>query len=405
METKMTILFIGKKSRITRHQLLPIYLRVTVEGNRFEVATHQHVKPTEWSPTAGKVKGRSETAMETNIALDVIRKRVYDYRERILIENRNFTVNTLREKWFGEDRNRRTLFGVFRSSILDIEKIVDKGLYKKSTLVKYKTTEKHLIEFMQWRNNGCDILLIDLKIEFAGTFVYYLQTEKCLSINSSAKMIKNLKKVIRDCVDKDWLDRDPFDRFKIKHTDPKVPHLSEEELKAIEQKEITIERLALVRDLFLFSCYTGFAYVDVANLTADHIKIGIDGNRWLIKNRQKTDISERVPILPPVAQILKKYENHFKLNKSRKLLPVPSNQKLNAYLKEVADICGITTKITFHIARHTFATTVTLENGVPIDSVSKMLGHRSIKTTQIYAKITDKKISDDTRNLHQKLSY
>jgi site-specific recombinase XerD len=153
-----------------------------------------------------------------------------------------------------------------------------KGLYKKSTLVKYKTTEKHLTEFLQWRNNGCDILLIDLKIEFAGTFAYYLQAEKGLSINSSAKMVKNLKKVIRDCVDKDWLDKDPFDRFKIKHTDPKVPHLSAEELKAIEQKEITIERLALVRDLFLFSCYTGFAYVDVANLTADHIKIGIDGN-------------------------------------------------------------------------------------------------------------------------------
>lgn len=140
----------------------------------------------------------------------------------------------------------------------------------------------------------------------------------------------------------------------------------------------------------------------MANLTTDHVKIGIDGNKWLIKNRQKTDISERVPILPPAARIPKKYENHFRLGKSTKLLPVPSNQKLNAYLKELADICGISTKITFHIARHTFATTVTLENGVPIDSVSKMLGHRSIKTTQIYAKITDKKISDDTQKLFHK---
>lgn len=405
METKITILFYGKKSRITRHQLLPIYMRVTIEGKRFEVATHQHVNPTEWSSSAGKIKGRSETATQTNMALDVIKKRVYDYKERILIENRNFTVNTLREKWFGEDPSKRTLLGVFRLSILDLDRLVSKGLYKKSTLVKYKSTEKHLIEFLKWRNNGCDILLIDLKIEFAGNFVYYLQSEKGLSINSSGKMMKNLKKVIRDCVDRDWLDKDPFGRFKIKHTDPKVPHLSAQELKAIEQKDITIERLALVRDIFLFSCYTGFAYVDVANLTADHIKIGIDGNKWVIKNRQKTDISERVPILPPVTQILKKYEKHCKSTKGRTLLPVPSNQKLNAYLKELADICGITTKITFHIARHTFATTVALENGVPIDSISKMLGHRSIKTTQIYAKITDKKISDDTRMLHQKLSY
>lgn len=140
----------------------------------------------------------------------------------------------------------------------------------------------------------------------------------------------------------------------------------------------------------------------MAHLTLDHIKIGIDGKKWLIKNRQKTEISERVPILPPVARILKKYQHHSEITKTERLLPVPSNQKLNAYLKELADICGITTRVTFHIARHTFATTVTLENGVPIDSVSKMLGHRSIKTTQIYARVSDKKISNDTQGLFRK---
>ena len=168
-----------------------------------------------------------------------------------------------------------------------------------------------------------------------------------MTINSLGKMIKNLKKVIRDCVDKDWLDKDPFFRYKVKHIDPKVPHLSAEELKALEEKDITIERLALVRDLFIYSCYTGFAYIDIAKLTAAHIHNGIDGRGWLIKNRQKTDISERVPILPPVAYILKKYQTHTELSKTTKLLPVPSNQKSNAYLKELADICGITARITF----------------------------------------------------------
>lgn len=402
MEPKMTILFIGKKSRTTRHQLLPIYLRVTIRGKRFEASTHQHVKPSEWSPSAGKIKGRSETAVETNMALDVIKKRVYDYKDRIHIENRDFTVNTLREKWFGEDRNKRTLLGVFRLSIMDLEKLVIRGIYQKSTLVKYKSTENHLIEFLQWRNNGCDVLLVDLRMEFAGHFVYYLQAEKGLSINSSGKMIKNLKKVIRDCVDKDWLDKDPFWRYKVKHLDPKIPHLSAEELKRIEEKEISIERLSRVRDIFLFSCYTGFAYVDVASLTAEHIKIGPDGKKWLIKCRQKTGISERVPLFPQALCILNKYENHPRLSNSSKLLPIPSNQKVNAYLKELADICGIQTQITFHIARHTFASTVTLENGVPLGSVSKMLGHRSIKTTQIYAKVSDKKISDDTKILFRK---
>ena len=402
MEPKMTILFIGKKSRITKHDLLPIYMRVIIEGNRFEVATHWHVDSTLWSSSSGKVTGRSDSAVETNMALDLIKKKVYEYKEQLYIENRHFTVNSLREKWYGEDRNKRTLLGVFRTRIMDFEKLVAKGVYRKSTLTKYKSTEKHLLNYLQWQNAGHDVLLVDLRIEFAGNFEYYLQAEKGLAINSSGKMIKNLKKVICDCVDKDWLDKDPFYRYKVKHIDPKIPHLSADELRALEEKEITIERLAVVRDIFLFSCYTGFAYVDVANLTNDHIKIGVDGERWLIKSRQKTGIPEIVPIFPPVLRILNKYENNFKLRNSKKLLPVPTNQKVNAYLKELADICGIQTRITFHIARHTFASTVTLDNGVPIDSVSKMLGHRSIKTTQIYAKVSDKKISDDTRRLFKK---
>jgi len=182
---------------------------------------------------------------------------------------------------------------------MDFEKLVAKGVYRKSTLTKYKSTEKHLINYLKWQNTGLDALLVDLRLEFASNFEFYLQAVKGLSINSSGKMLKNLKKVVRDCVDKDWLDKDPFYRYKVKHTDPTIPHLSADELKALEEKEITIERLAAVRDIFLFSCYTGFAYVDVANLTTDHIKIGVDGKQWLIKSRQKTGISEIVPIFPP----------------------------------------------------------------------------------------------------------
>jgi site-specific recombinase XerD len=402
MEPKMSILFIGKKSRITKHQLLPIYLRVVINGKRFEVSTHQHVKPSEWSASAGRVTGRSLSALQINTELDLVKRKVYDYKERILVEEREFTVTSLREKWFGQDRNSRTLLEAFRISILDLQKLVTTGAYKKSTLTKYLTTEKHLIAFLEWRNAGVDVLLMDLRHEFACQFEYYLLSEKRMSINSSGKMIKNLKKVIRDCVDKDWLDKDPFYRYKVKHIDYKIPHLSAEEIKKIEDKEIEIPRLALVRDLFLFSCYSGFAYIDVAQLTTDHVKTGIDNKKWLIKNRQKTDIPERVPILPPVKKILDKYETLRSPTAERKLLPVLSNQKVNAYLKELADICGIATKLTFHIARHTFATTVTLENGIPIESVSKMLGHRSIKTTQIYAKVTDRKISDDTKMLYRK---
>lgn len=289
METKIAILFIGKRSRTTRHKQIPIYLRVTIDKKRFEAATHRHVEPGLWSPSAGRVKGKSDNAIDTNMALDMIKKKVYDYRDQLYKENREFTVNSLREKWFGQDRNKRTLLGLFRSRVMDFEKLVQKGIFQKSTIVKYKTTERHLKGYLEWQNAGRDTLLVDLRIEFASNFEYYLQAEKGLSINSSGKMIKNLKKVIRDCVDKDWLDKDPFYRYKVRHVDPKVPHLSADELKALEEKEISIKRLEVIRDIFVFSCYTGFAYVDVASLTADHVKIGDDGKKWLIKPRQKQE--------------------------------------------------------------------------------------------------------------------
>lgn len=174
-----------------------------------------------------------------------------------------------------------------------------------------------------------------------------------------------------------------------------ILHLTAEELERIENKHFDIKRLELVKDIFLFSCYTGFAYIDVATLTGEHIHKGFDEHNWLIKPRQKTGVDERVPVFPKAQTILEKYAS-LRLSEKDNLLQVITNQKLNAYLKEIAAICDIKTKLTFHVARHTFASTVTLEKGVPLDSVSKMLGHRSIKTTQIYAKISDKKISDDT---------
>lgn len=249
-----------------------------------------------------------------------------------------------------------------------------------------------------------DILLKDLQIEFVKTLEYYLQFVKGLSINSRGKVIKNLKKIVGDSVDKCWLARDPFHRFHVKHVDAKVPHLSADELLRIEEKNFAIERLSLVRDIFIFSCYTGFAYIDVTNLAPEHLKIGPDGKPWLIKDRQKTDITERVPLLPPAIKIIEKYKDNPAAITVGKLLPVPSNQRLNAYLKEIADVCAIKQRLTFHVARHTFAPTVTLDNDVPIESVSQMMGHKFIKTTQGYAKISNKKIMEDMKGVYDKYS-
>lgn len=402
MEPKMTILFIGKKSRTTRHDLLPIYMRVTINSKPFEVSTNRHVRPSEWPAAGGKVRGRSDSANDTNTGLDLIRSRIYEYKKSIIDEGREFNVTALHEKWYGQDRKKRTLMGVVRLSILDLQKLAEKGIYKRSTITKYLTTERHLLNYLIWSSKGSDILLLDLRIRFIENFQFFLKVVNGLSINSSGKHIKNLKKIIRDCVDKDWFDRDPFWGYKVKHTDPKVPHLSAEQLKLLEEKEISLSRLEVVRDIFVFSCYTGFAYVDVANLTSDYVKIGVDENKWLVKPRQKSGICELVPIFHPVMRILTKYKDHQVSERRKMLLPVPSNQKVNAYLKELGDICGIFINLTFHMARHTFASTVALDNGVPFDSFSKMLGHRSIKTIQIYARVSETKISVDTQTLLKK---
>ena len=201
-----------------------------------------------------------------------------------------------------------------------------------------------------------------------------------------------------------WLIKDPFVNYKSKVKEVVREYLSEIEIEQLINKEFKSERLELVRDIFVFSCFTGLAYVDVKQLTLDNISIGIDGDKWIFKNRQKTDTTSKIPLLPTAQEIINKYSEHPVCKNEKRLLPILSNQKMNAYLKEIADVCEINKDLTFHIARHTFATTITLSNGVPIETVSKMLGHTNLKTTQHYAKILDKKISEDMMILKSKFT-
>jgi site-specific recombinase XerD len=201
-----------------------------------------------------------------------------------------------------------------------------------------------------------------------------------------------------------WLNKDPFSNYKSKVKDVERVYLTEDEIQTIINKDFKIERVAMVRNIFVFSCFTGLAYIDVNQLTKNHISLGIDGDKWIFKNRQKTDTASKIPLLPMAQEIINKYANHPVCINEDRLLPIFSNQKMNAYLKEIADICEINKDLTFHIARHTFATTVTLSNGVPLETVSKMLGHTNLKTTQHYAKILDRKISEDMMILKSKFA-
>lgn len=372
MSNRLSILFYLKKQKNFIKGCQPIYMRITVDAKRTEVSTKRECEPEKWNSSAGRAKGTKEDTRTLNAYLDSLQTKVLNEQQQLMTEGKTLSSPVIKNRIFSTEEKSLTLLAIIDQHNESLEQLIGKGLTK-STWTKYNTTKKHIINFLQWKYQIDNIDIRELKYEFITDFEFFLKAEKNISINTNAKYIKNIKKIIKECVAKGWLTKDPFLNYKVKHQDVNKPPLSAHELKVIEKKVLSINRLSIVKDLFIFSCYTGVAYIDSFTLTSDHIQIGVDGKKWLMKDRQKSDIPSRVPLLPPALAIIEKYKNHPKVCISGKLLPVLSNQKVNAYLKEIADVCGIKKELTFHVARHTFATTVTLSNGVPIESVSKML--------------------------------
>lgn len=401
MEARLSILFYGKKTRNESDKILSIYLRVTINGNRFEVSTQRCVGTDKWSSTAGKVKGNTEEVRKTNQYLDNVKQKVYDYQKKILQDGKPFTKETLRLEWYGLNEHIHSLVEVFTNHNNQMEALIGKD-NSKATFGKYRTTLDHTISFLKWKFQRSDIEISSITYSFITEFEFWLKSVQKCNHNTTIKYISNLRKIINICLKNGWLVKDPFIGFKMTKKEVIREILTEEELQTLISKDIQNIRIRQVRDIFIFSCFTGLAYIDAKRLRRSDIVIGIDGERWIYTRRKKTDSPSRIPLLPVVLDIMEVYKDHSQCLNNDSLLPIPSNAKLNAYLKELADICGINKYLTFHIARHTFATTVTLNNGVPIESVSKMLGHKSIKITQIYAKILDRKVSEDMSLLRKK---
>lgn len=402
MNAKVSILFYAKRSKTTAKGLVPIYLRVTVDGVRIEITTKRFVEPSRWSVSAGKMKGNSEESRSINSYLDILKGKVYDAQKEILQSNKAVTASTMKNKILGTEEKKQMLVAIFKDHNKRMEALIGKE-YSISTHKRYETTMQHTINFMKWKFSISDISIKDIDLSFITDFEFYLRTIRNCNNNSTIKYIKNFGKIIKICVANGWLQNDPFNNFKCRIQEVERIYLTEEELKAIYNKTFNTLRLNQVKDIFLFSCYTGLAYIDVKQLTNNNLIIGIDGTKWISTHRQKTETLSKIPLLPVAEEIVQKYSDCPKCLNEEILLPVPSNQKMNEYLKEIATICGIKKELTSHSARHTFATTVTLTNGVPIESVSKMLGHKNLKTTQHYAKILDKKISDDMLILKERL--
>lgn len=379
----------------------PIYMRITIDGKISEISTKRTVQPSKWNSQAQSVKGSSEESKSHNFYLKTFEQKVYDTYYELIREKEIISCDVLKNKLLGRDQKNRMLIPIFQDHNDRIEKLVGKE-FAKGTLTRYKTCLRHTKEFIRWKYKIADIDIQKIDYAFLNDFELFLRTERLCNNNSAVKYIRNFGKVIRICIANGWIQKDPFVNYHSKIKEVARVFLNESEMSAISSKNFNNERLSVVRDIFLFSCFTGLAYIDTKKLTAQNIGIGLDGSKWIYTNREKTKTTSNIPLLAQAESIIENYKNHPACINSDRLLPVLSNQKMNAYLKEIADLCGINKELTYHIARHTFATTVTLSNGVSIESVSKMLGHKNMRTTQHYAKILDSKVSEDMISLKQK---
>jgi len=403
MQHKISILFFSRIRGKSNGNLLPLYMRITINGERIEQTIQRHVDPTQWSASAGKMTGKSPEARIINNHLNLLTSKVHDIEKQLLQAGKVVTYQSFKDKWFGIEEKPFMLLEVFQQHNDQVKELVGRE-YSKETLQRYITSRDHTRSFLKWKYQVDDIDIRKLNYEFISDYAFWLKSKRNCNHNSTMKYLANFKKIVLLCIKKGWLQKDPFTGFKLTRREVQKPFLTEGELKEIASKQFPIARLTYVRDIFLFSCFTGLAYADVKKLKRSEIGVGLDGEKWIMTKRQKTNTPSRIPLLPGSLQILNTYQDHPQCVKDGKVLPVLSNQKMNAYLKEIADACGIEKNLTFHIARHTFATTVTLCNGVPIETVSKMLGHTNLKTTQHYAKILDLKVSEDMKALRDKLS-
>jgi len=403
MNATISILFYLKRAKANAQGLAPIFQRITINGRRLDNSTGKFVDPSKWHPEMSKMRGNSEEARLINGHLDNLRTKILIAEKELNKKDIPVNLETLKNMLLGTKERQRLLVPIFEEHNNKIKELL--GIeYAPGTYERYQTSLKHTKDFLNWKYSISDIDITKIDHAFITDYEFYLRSVRKCANNTAVKYIKNFNKIIKLCLANDWLDKNPFANYKSKVKEVERVYLSEVEIQNIINKDFKTERLSLVRDIFLFSCFTGLAYIDVKNLTKSHISIGIDGDKWIFTHRQKTESASKIPVLPVTQMIIDKYADHPQAINEEKLLPILSNQKMNAYLKEIAAVCEIEKELTFHIARHTFATTVTLTNGVPIESVSKMLGHKNLRTTQHYAKVLDKKVSEDMKILRDKFS-
>jgi len=396
-KSTFNLIFLLRKNKPFNNGEVPIIVRITLNGKRAEFIAKHNAKPELWNQTKGRATGSSLFAKSLNSYLDRVYINLTDSMRDLEERGIEVTAENIKNNYLGlMEHNKITLIGLYNEHNDKMKALIDKT-YSFSTLQKHYSTIGHLKSFMELKLGVEDINIEQVNHQFLTEFEFYLKSEKNISNNTTIKYMRNLGKVVRNAMSLGYLKNNPFSTIRYSFDEVDRNFLDENELRTLIEKQLDNKRLDQIKDVFLFCCFTGLAFADVKSLTLDCI-YEANGNSWIRKRRQKTGKWSHIPLLNTAKQILKKYDN-LKISNKGLLLPVPTNQKMNAYLKEIADLCGINKNLTTHCARHTFATTVTLANHVSMESVSKMLGHSSILMTKQYARILDKTVEAEMENI------
>lgn len=382
--------------------MVTVYARITFNGKRAELSLGRRIEEQRWDSRGGRLRGTTMEVSKFNRFLDTVKHRCFEIHDTLLREHQDISATIIKNIYLGREGKEWMVLEIFQNHNDEMESLIGKG-FTKGSLQRYRAAYKHVSAYIQHNYQRNDIPVRRVDHKFITGLEYFLKSKRNCEHNTAIKYIVNFKKIIRIAYANEWISRDPFFHWKASWKTKEKQFLTQAELDMLQNKKSFLPRLDLVRDIFVFCCYTGLAYADVKQLGEEDIIIGVDGYRWIKMARKKTKAISSIPLLPPAGAILKKYSEHPYVLDGKGVLPVLTNQKSNAYLKEIADVCGINKNLTTHLARHTFATTVTLSKGISISTVSKMLGHRSLKTTQIYAKVLDSKIADEMSVLKAQL--
>ena len=394
VRSSFSILFFIRESKARKNGNVPIEVMITVNGERNSFSTGKQIAIEKWDKTKQQVKGKDQETQNLNNYLKAIKAKLYQKEAELLERGFIITAQILYDAYFDkvESLKERSLFEVFEEHNQEQEKLVGNGVSKATYWISVYTV-RLLKEFVQQKYKREDLYLRELNLNFIQSFHTFLRIDKGMAQNSSTKHLKLLKKIVNLAVANSYMTTNPFITYKVEREPVEIDFLDEEELRKIISFDTPLPRLEKAKDMFLFGCFTGLSYIDIKTLSPEHFEKDNTGRIWIKKRRVKTGVLSRIPLLPIAKLILDKYKG------GEKLLPIQDPADINKYLKDIAILCDIKKRITFHMSRHTFASTVTLANNISLEVVSKMLGHTNTRMTNHYAKLIDKCIGEQMDKL------